>query len=724
MIQNIYALLVGINNYKSDQISRLKGCVNDINAIENYLTQVKSKTNIKKLINQNATRQGIIEGFEEHLSLANKGDIALFYFSGHGSQEPVPQEFKDIQPNGLIETLVCWDSRTEGSFDLADKELAVLINRIAQNNPQIIVILDCCHSGGAVRDDTTDNLLKARYIDSSKERSVSSFFAPEAIKALFAKYNSEKQEHHNFILPEGKYIFLSACRDSEKAFESSDHQRGIFSYFLTDTLQLANGNLSYQDLFNKTKDKVRNFSTKQYPQFEVSKPIYANLLFLGDSVIKRERYYTVTYNPKEGWVIDYGGVHGIKPSCEQEKTLLAIFPLNVVNISELDRAIAFAEVTQVLSDRSQIKISPTREDLDNKLNYKAIIANLPSPRLWVYLEGEEAGINLVRQALQHSSNNRQPSLYIKDVLEAETADLKLIARNNSYLIPKPDCDNFTLVSIDGYSPESSFQAMEILEHIAHWHNILNLSSDFRRSIPKNAVKITLYQENSQEIPQSNFSLEYQYQNGNWCPPRVQIELTNTSQIGLYCALLNLTELYGIKAFPLRGNSHVVYLKPGETVWVLEGKAFPVSIPDKFCQQGITKCKDILKLIVSNKDFDISLLEQPNIEETSRGMQIHPNQEIIRDSWVVNDFVIITTIPQSNPSEELNEQKDELTDSSNRTSSTPKKNKFQKVNYKKVLITSALITILSLVTYLFIGKQKQQQELDNRQQSKISQLILF
>ena len=63
MIQNIYALLVGINNYKSDQISRLKGCVNDINAIENYLTQVKSKTNIKKLINQNATRQGIIEGF-------------------------------------------------------------------------------------------------------------------------------------------------------------------------------------------------------------------------------------------------------------------------------------------------------------------------------------------------------------------------------------------------------------------------------------------------------------------------------------------------------------------------------------------------------------------------------------------------------------------------------------------------------------------------------------
>lgn len=37
MIQNIYVLFVGINNYKFDQISCLKGCVNDINVIENYL---------------------------------------------------------------------------------------------------------------------------------------------------------------------------------------------------------------------------------------------------------------------------------------------------------------------------------------------------------------------------------------------------------------------------------------------------------------------------------------------------------------------------------------------------------------------------------------------------------------------------------------------------------------------------------------------------------------
>ncbi|MDJ0531357.1 MAG: caspase family protein [Xenococcaceae cyanobacterium MO_207.B15] len=109
MSQNIYALLVAINNYKSDEIPPLKGCINDIDAIEDFLlTQVGSNANIniKKLKDGEATRQAIINGFEEHLCQANSDNIAFFYFSGHGSQEPVPPQWRDIEPNGLIETLV------------------------------------------------------------------------------------------------------------------------------------------------------------------------------------------------------------------------------------------------------------------------------------------------------------------------------------------------------------------------------------------------------------------------------------------------------------------------------------------------------------------------------------------------------------------------------------------------------------------------------------------
>ena len=521
MSRNIYALLVGINNYKSDEIRCLKGCINDIHAMADHLlTQVGSNANIniKKLIDREATRQAIINGFEEYLCQANNNDIALFYFSGHGSQEPVPPPLRDIEPNGLIETLVCWDSRTENSWDLADKELAVLIHRVAQKNPQIIVILDCCHSGGAWRDDdinNTNNLLQPRYIEQieqSEARSVSSFFAPEAIKALFSQYNSREKKHPTFILPEGKYIFLSACKDSEKAFERLDIQRGVFSSFLTDTLQQTNSNLSYQDLFDKTREKVSYFSARQSPQFEVSDSIYANFLFLGDSVVKREHYYTVTYHSDNGWVINTGGVHGIRPLYGEEKTLLAIFPLSIGNMGKLDNAIALAEVVQVFSDRSQISLSEIRKELDTNLTYKAILTSLPSFRLKVYLEGEEAGLNLLQKTIKKSKYN-QELLSIQEVLEAEIVDIKLIARNNSYLISKPERDNFILVCINGYSLESSLQAIEFLEQIARWHNTLNLSSDPNSSIPQDAVKITFYPENHEKITQSNICCKYEYQNG-------------------------------------------------------------------------------------------------------------------------------------------------------------------------------------------------------------------
>ncbi|SKB13871.1 hypothetical protein PL11201_530201 [Planktothrix sp. PCC 11201] len=38
MNRNLYALLVGINDYPKEH-ERLKGCVNDVNAVENYLNQ-------------------------------------------------------------------------------------------------------------------------------------------------------------------------------------------------------------------------------------------------------------------------------------------------------------------------------------------------------------------------------------------------------------------------------------------------------------------------------------------------------------------------------------------------------------------------------------------------------------------------------------------------------------------------------------------------------------
>ena len=119
-VRQIYALLVGIDRYAPDsviQVNPLQGCVNDITAIEEYLNErfdlEKYQLQLQKLINEQATREAVVNGFRNHLCQAGKNDVVLFYYSGHGSQELAPKEFWYLEPDHLDETLVCYDSRTE-----------------------------------------------------------------------------------------------------------------------------------------------------------------------------------------------------------------------------------------------------------------------------------------------------------------------------------------------------------------------------------------------------------------------------------------------------------------------------------------------------------------------------------------------------------------------------------------------------------------------------------
>jgi hypothetical protein len=87
MSNNLYALIVGIDEYPSSSVSSLQGCVNDAIAMTEFLSQrVKQKEknlNIQTLFNEQATRQAIISGFREHLCQASSDDIAIFYYRTH-----------------------------------------------------------------------------------------------------------------------------------------------------------------------------------------------------------------------------------------------------------------------------------------------------------------------------------------------------------------------------------------------------------------------------------------------------------------------------------------------------------------------------------------------------------------------------------------------------------------------------------------------------------------
>ena len=158
----LYALLVGINQYSaSDRVRSLDGCVNDVAAMEQLLCSKFGvpTENILKLTDSEATHAAIKLAFRKHLigraqawTAAGKPGTApvfIFHYSGHGSQAP---DETGTEPDGLDETIVPYDSRTEGTYDIKDWELGQMLDELTEHSDNVTVILDCCHSGSGTRD--------------------------------------------------------------------------------------------------------------------------------------------------------------------------------------------------------------------------------------------------------------------------------------------------------------------------------------------------------------------------------------------------------------------------------------------------------------------------------------------------------------------------------------------------------------------------------------------
>lgn len=87
MSKQIYALLVGINNY-APNVGRLNGCLNDVNHFHEYLKEDfdRKLLRIEVLKDADATRPNIIKKFRAHLGQSQAGDVDIdfrFFRPGH-----------------------------------------------------------------------------------------------------------------------------------------------------------------------------------------------------------------------------------------------------------------------------------------------------------------------------------------------------------------------------------------------------------------------------------------------------------------------------------------------------------------------------------------------------------------------------------------------------------------------------------------------------------------
>lgn len=153
------ALVIGIGQQEDNAWGKINGD-RDVPYVMEMLKNAKFKTgNVKKLVNQQATKAAIVNALKSLASQSKHGDIVYVHFSGHGQQM---KDMHNDEKDGLDECWISYDAyrkpcdKDRGEKHLTDDEVNYYLNAIRDkigDSGKMLVVIDACHSGGATRGD-------------------------------------------------------------------------------------------------------------------------------------------------------------------------------------------------------------------------------------------------------------------------------------------------------------------------------------------------------------------------------------------------------------------------------------------------------------------------------------------------------------------------------------------------------------------------------------------
>jgi hypothetical protein len=235
--KNGRALVVGVANYKSIRslpATVVKDSTDIAEALKDAARCAYPPDQIVLLRNEQATRDGLIQALSELATCASPDDTVVV-FSGHGAQLPDGRAF-----------LLSYDATKEdlGGTALLSSDLTKLLNQIPA--ARLLVLLDCCHSGGigepkAALDDLAQGLTDEAYADLAQGHG----------RAVIA---SSRPEELSWILP---------------GMDNSLFTHHLLGAFRGQARTLGDGYLRLFDLFRHVSDRVSRQAT-QHPIFKAT----------------------------------------------------------------------------------------------------------------------------------------------------------------------------------------------------------------------------------------------------------------------------------------------------------------------------------------------------------------------------------------------------------------------------------------------------------------------
>lgn len=645
--RRIFALLVGIDKYQSP-VPPLDGCVNDMRAMRDYLQRYAAREGIEIhmqiLENEQATRFNIVDKFESHLSQAREEDVAFFYYSGHGSQEHAHEVFWSLESDHKNETLVCYDSRQPDGMDLADKEIATLLDVVARHNPHIVTIVDACNSGSGTRGNANIRSTKG----SDQIRTPESYILPRNTQMERGILLTDTGQQ--FVVPNPRHVALSAAHSFQLAKETylGGSPRGVFTYSLIEVLEHAVGSLTYNDIIRRVRSLVTQRTYEQYPQLFAPVSEDRHLVFLNGAVKTPVNYYALTHEASDGWVIDGGLIHGIMgPSHTGETTILSVYPMQATVDQLEDEQAALGQISVQSVQGGKSLVSPIGNLwLEAQTSYRARLYSRPFATIKAWIDGKGKYERLVEKALQEDEEARS---FVSIVDESFLSTYMVHAHDHQFTITRStdDASELLVPAIPDTHEAGARQVVDYLEHIAKWERLHELSYP-GSSLPDNAVDVQIMPPDSEHpfLPDRE-GVFFTYQGGDGAHrPRFRVRLINQGSQKLYCTLLYLGSQFQVMTNLLQGNG--MWLNPGQAAWAMGGQTMTAEVSDSVYSLGRKEVIETFKVIFATQDFDASLLELPALglprsnwrdrQGNSRTL-IFGDRDVARNDWNTNEEVI-------------------------------------------------------------------------------------
>lgn len=381
-----YALIIGINTYLDSRIRDLHYSEADARYLRDVLIRYAryKRTNIKMLLGIEATYQTIKKEIYWLGENAKKEDDVLFYFSGHGTRV----EDKDgNEDDGMDEAFCPYETNINNPASvILDDEIGHWFRRIQSD--QILVFLDCCHSGGAAgRSLEQDESKGLEMSTSSTSRNLLDFDDDPYAKDLTI--------HNKFI--------ITASDAHEKSYENPSLGHGVFTYYVGEAIKgeadvNEDMNVTSGELYDYTKQKTLEFAlsinrTQTPMRFGVLEDaIVAEINKQLCNLRLYDRDLKIVYLGIGGDLVNIGDLFLIKKSYESYVRDLELADENIfqVQITGIQEDNSKAKITKEYYQGIHIDPSRYNEYYAEKIIMGSLYI-ITEPWSTVYLDGQLVG---------------------------------------------------------------------------------------------------------------------------------------------------------------------------------------------------------------------------------------------------------------------------------------------------------------------------------------------